>query len=59
MAKAGLGRLGLCALQSSELAAFLARRALENKKTIPWRYVGQAFGYAVAYLAARWRWLCV
>ena len=26
--------------------------ALENKKTIPWRYVGQAFGYVVAYLGA-------
>lgn len=26
--------------------------ALENKKTIPWRYVGQAFGYLLAYLGA-------
>jgi len=26
--------------------------ALENKKTIPWRYVGQALGYVVAYLGA-------
>lgn len=26
--------------------------ALENQKTIPWRYVGQAFGYALAYLGA-------
>ncbi|MBI4664108.1 MAG: ABC transporter permease [Verrucomicrobia bacterium] len=26
--------------------------ALEDKKTIPWRYVGQAFGYVVAYLGA-------
>lgn len=26
--------------------------ALENQKTIPWRYVGQAFGYVVGYLGA-------
>ena len=26
--------------------------ALENQKTIPWSYVGQAFGYAVAYVGA-------
>jgi ABC-type Na+ efflux pump permease subunit len=26
--------------------------ALENQKTIPWSYVGQAFGYVVGYLGA-------
>ncbi|MBI4327087.1 MAG: hypothetical protein HY674_17755, partial [Chloroflexi bacterium] len=26
--------------------------ALENKKSIPWSYVGQAFGYMAGYLGA-------
>ena len=26
--------------------------ALENQKTIPWSYVGQALGYVIGYLGA-------
>ncbi len=55
MVKAGLGG----ALWASVLYTvvpnwqlFWLADALENKKTIPWSYVGRAFGYALGYLGA-------
>ena len=55
LAKAGLGGAAWASVLYTVVPnwqLFWLADALENKKTIPWRYVGQAFGYAVAYLAA-------
>lgn len=55
LAKAGLGGAAWASVLYTVVPnwqLFWLADALENKKTIPWRYVGQAFGYVVAYLAA-------
>ena len=38
--------------QPSGPQLFWLSDALENQKTIPWSYVGQALGYVIGYLGA-------
>jgi hypothetical protein len=44
--------VGVGSHTSAQLAAALDGGRLSENKTIPWRYVGVAFGYVVAYVGA-------
>lgn len=55
MTRAGLGGAAWASVLHAVVPnwqLFWLSDALENKKTIPWSYVGQALGYVVGYLGA-------